>query len=215
MSSGSAAQTASMPSSSSVRARPWWPCCGASRWRRSGASSRAAPAPPRARRAARAGPAGRAALGALHVQQHERVDARDRAACSGAACRRTRARSRPRVGGEVVHAELGRQRREPVLGGPDPLGAHLHDLAVADVLVEHPAAHAVARLHHHHRRTRRGDGRAPPTGRRARPRPPPRRRRVSADRPSRRTLSAGRRASLCCGAMASPPRSASARRSAG
>ena len=51
------------------------------------------------------------------------------------------------MGRERRDPELARQRGEPVLGRPDPLGAHLHDVAAADVLVQDPAAHAITGLH--------------------------------------------------------------------
>jgi hypothetical protein len=53
-------------------------------------------------------------------------------------------------GGERRDAELGRQRREPVLGRADPRAARLEHLAIADLLVERAAADPVARLEHHH-----------------------------------------------------------------
>ena len=53
-------------------------------------------------------------------------------------------------GRERLDAELARERREPVLGRPDPLAARLDDLAAADLLVERAPADAVARLEHHH-----------------------------------------------------------------
>ena len=54
------------------------------------------------------------------------------------------------MGGKGLHAELARERGEPVLRGPDPLAANLDDLAVSDVVVEEPAAHPVAGFEHDH-----------------------------------------------------------------
>ena len=51
-------------------------------------------------------------------------------------------------GREALDAELLGQRGEPVLGRADPLAARLHDLAVADLLVERAPADPVARLEH-------------------------------------------------------------------
>ena len=53
--------------------------------------------------------------------------------------------------GNVSTPELLGERGEAVLRRPDPLAADLHDLAVAEVLVQQPAADAIARLEHDHR----------------------------------------------------------------
>ena len=52
------------------------------------------------------------------------------------------------IGREGVDAELAGERRDPLLGRADPLAADLDHLALADLLVEQPAADAVARLDH-------------------------------------------------------------------
>jgi hypothetical protein len=52
------------------------------------------------------------------------------------------------VGWEGGDPELSGERRDPLLGRPDPLAADLDHLAVADLLVEQAAADAVARLEH-------------------------------------------------------------------
>ena len=54
------------------------------------------------------------------------------------------------MGREGLEPQLGDQRQDPVLGRADPLGADLDHLAVADRLVERPAADPVARLEHDH-----------------------------------------------------------------
>ena len=66
----------------------------------------------------------------------------------------------PKVG-NVSTPQLARQRGQTVLRGPDPLTPDLDDVAAADVLVEHPAADAIAGLHDDHGRpgVRRGTGR--------------------------------------------------------
>ena len=61
--------------------------------------------------------------------------------------------------GSVLYANLGirgkltREIRDRILGGSDPLPAHLHDLTAADVGVERPTAHAIARLEDNHLET--------------------------------------------------------------
>jgi hypothetical protein len=60
------------------------------------------------------------------------------------------------VGRVRVDPNRARQRGQPVLGRADPLAADLDDLAVAEFVVERPAAGAVARLEDHHRRARGG-----------------------------------------------------------
>ena len=52
------------------------------------------------------------------------------------------------VGREGLEAELADQGQHPVLGRADPLGADLDHLAVADRLVQRPAADPVAGLEH-------------------------------------------------------------------
>jgi hypothetical protein len=52
------------------------------------------------------------------------------------------------VGREGGDAELVGERRDPLLGRPDPLAAHLDYLVPADLLVEQATADAVARLDH-------------------------------------------------------------------
>ena len=99
-----------------------------------------------------------APLRALHVQQYQGVDARDRAGVTAQASRVLDDVLPGGVGGKGAHPELGRQRREPVLGGPDPLAADLDDVAVADVLVQHPPADALARFDDQYLHPR-GDGR--------------------------------------------------------
>ena len=54
------------------------------------------------------------------------------------------------VGREGLEPELADQRDHPVLGRADPLGADLDHLAVADRLVQRPAADPVAGLEHDH-----------------------------------------------------------------
>ena len=107
------------------------------------------------------------ALGTLDVQQHDRVDARDRAPVAAQPAAVLDQVLALAVRGERLDPELRGQRGEPVLGRADPLPAHLDDLAVADVVVEHAPADPVARLHHHDRRAaraqpaRRGEAREP------------------------------------------------------
>ena len=57
--------------------------------------------------------------------------------------------------GKVSTPELPRQCRDPVLGRADPLAADLHDLVVADRLVQQSPADPVAGLEHQHRPARR------------------------------------------------------------
>ena len=52
------------------------------------------------------------------------------------------------IGREGLDAQLAGERRDPLLGRADPLAADLDHLAVADLLVEQPAADPVARLDH-------------------------------------------------------------------
>ena len=182
--------------------------CGASRWRPSASRAGRRPAPPRAPRAGTLR-ASRLSLplGALHVEQHERVDPRDRAAVAAQAPRRTRARSAHRHGwGTSRRRARAASAASRSWVGPIHCGAHLHDLAAADVLVQHPAADALARLHDDDRRTLGRQPRAPPRARRARRRSRPHLPRgVERLCHCRATLTAT--ASLCCGPMASPPRS--------
>jgi hypothetical protein len=91
-----------------------------------------------------------APLRALHVEQHDGVDARDRAAVAAQPAAVLDDVLALAVGREGVDPELTRERRQPVLGGPDPLAADLDDLPVADLLVEGPPAHPIARLDHDH-----------------------------------------------------------------
>ena len=80
MSSGSAAHTASMPSSSSVRPRLRGAGCGASRWPRSGRPASRRSAPPTARRSGTCAPVRLSRSCACSTStQDQRVDARDRA----------------------------------------------------------------------------------------------------------------------------------------
>ena len=101
-------------------------------------------------------------LGALHVEQHDRVDARDRPAVAAQPPAVLDHVLALPVGGEGLDAELGGQRGQAVLRRADPLGAHLDDVPAADVLVQDPPADAVAGLHDDHggagrgRRARRG-----------------------------------------------------------
>ena len=138
-----------------------------------------------------------------HVDEDQRVDARDRAACSGcSAAARTRPRSRPRC-------RWGRSRRpsspasaaQPILGRADPLGAHLHDVPAADVVVQRPGPRPGRAPPRPPPRRPPPSPRARPPGPRARPRPPPRRLVRSLRRASARTLPR-----YVATAMASPPR---------
>ncbi len=52
------------------------------------------------------------------------------------------------VGREGLDAQLAGERRDPLLGRTDPLAADLDHLALADLLVEQPAADPVTRLDH-------------------------------------------------------------------
>src|SRR5215216_642956 len=84
-----------------------------------------------------------AALCLLDIDEDRRVDARDRAPVAADASSVLQKVVALGVRGEGLDPELPRERREPVLGGPDPLAAHLHDLALADVVVEQAPAHAL------------------------------------------------------------------------
>ena len=205
MSSGSAAHTASMPSSrrhapgrgGTLRRIQVAAVCASSR----GGAGRL---PGRLEWARVRGQPVELALGALHVQQDQRVDPRDRAAVAPQPAAVLEHVLALHVGGERLHAELARQRGEAVLGRPDPLGADLHDVAAADVLVEHPAADPVARLHDDHGRSRGRQPRARPSARRARRRPPPHRPRALCRLRHRRAPypvpdAAEPAGSLCCG----------------
>ncbi len=59
------------------------------------------------------------------------------------------------VGREQPDPELLGQRPHAQLAGADPLAAELHDRAVGERVVQHPAADAVAGLEHDHAATRR------------------------------------------------------------
>ena len=147
MSSGWAAQTASIPSSSSMRpgfvarlrriqvARVWpssLAAFGASQGASKGTARAKSVEPP---------------LRPLDVDEDRWVDTRDRAAVAAQAAAVLHDVVALAVCREGVDAELLGQRGEPVLRRADPLPAHLHDLAVADVVVVHAPADTVACLH--------------------------------------------------------------------
>ena len=97
------------------------------------------------------------------VGQRERVHRRDRAAVAVDLLPRGEQVLALGVRRVRRHAELARQRQQPVLRRPDPLRAELDHLVRpgADRLVQRPAADAVARLEHHDGAPR---GREPPGG---------------------------------------------------
>ena len=82
----------------------------------------------------------------LDLQEHRGIDARNGAGVAA---------DRAPVLDDVLALDVGREGRDAharghleqrVLSGPDPLAADLDDLAVADVVVEHSAADAIARF---------------------------------------------------------------------
>jgi hypothetical protein len=85
-------------------------------------------------------------LGLLHVDEHRRVDARDRARVAADAPSVLEQVVSVRVGGEGLDAQLAGERGQTVLRGADPLAADLDDLAVPEILVQDTASDAVARL---------------------------------------------------------------------
>ena len=146
MSSGCAAQTASMPSSSSMRpdlvamlrriqVAAVWPSSFAAFGASQGASSGTFRASRLSRRWACSTSTRTAGLmrGIVPRVAADAAPVLEQVVALG-------------VRGERLHAELAGERGEPVLRRPDPLAAHLDDLAVADVVVEEAAAHPVAGL---------------------------------------------------------------------
>ena len=73
------------------------------------------------------------------------------------------------VRGEDLETELRDELVDAQLPGPDPLAAELDDVAVAEIMVEHPTADAVSRFQHDRvrpgraERTGRGQTREPPS----------------------------------------------------
>ena len=85
------------------------------------------------------------------VGKHQGVDPRDGAGVGAPLAVEVQDLLPGVVRGEGRHREFRRKRVQPVLGRPGPLAAHLDDLAVADVLADHPAAYPVPGFEHQHR----------------------------------------------------------------